>query len=86
MVECGLPKAETRVRFPSPAPISEVKALFSSKKNKPRERFYLLPGQSGRAFRRKQKTFLKYSIIVGLIAAVLVAGLMFLLAKVSAVK
>src|ERR1700679_2156106 len=22
MVECGLPKAETRVRFPSPAPIS----------------------------------------------------------------
>jgi len=75
-----------RVRFPSPAPIQKVKALFSSKKNKPRERFYLLPGQSGRAYRRKQKVFLKYSIIVGIIAAVLVAGLMWLLAKSSEIK
>ena len=33
MVECGLPKAETRVRFPSPAPIfiliNEIKRFVS---------------------------------------------------------
>jgi hypothetical protein len=62
-----------------------VKALFASKKNKPRERFYLLPGQSGRAYRRKQKQFLKYSLIVGLIAAVLVALLMYILSRATSV-
>ena len=59
---------------------------FSAKKNRPRERFYLLPGQSGRAYRRKQKVFFKYSLIVGLVAAALVGGLMFLIAKITEVK
>ena len=63
-----------------------MRALFSAKKNKPRERFYLLPGQSGRAYKRKQKVFLKYSIIVGVIAAALVAGLMYLISRMTAVR
>ena len=33
---------------------------------KPRERFYLLPGQGGRAYSRKQRKFLLWAIVVGL--------------------
>lgn len=32
---------------------------------KQRERFYLLPGQGGRAYNRKQRLFLLWAIIVG---------------------
>ncbi|HEX4342044.1 MAG TPA: hypothetical protein VH255_01555 [Verrucomicrobiae bacterium] len=63
-----------------------MRAFFSAKKDKPRERFYLLPGQSGRAYRRKQKTFLKYSIIVGLAAAAVVAVGMVLMEKLTRIK
>jgi len=34
--------------------------------DKERERFYLLPGQGGRAYHRKQRTFLLWSVIVAL--------------------
>ena len=32
--------------------------MFGSKRNKETERFYLLPGQGGQAYRRKQKFIL----------------------------
>ena len=38
-------------------------------KDKPereKERFYLLPGMGGRAYRRKQKVILQYTILAGL--------------------
>jgi hypothetical protein len=53
--------------------------MFRSKPGKEPERFYLLPGQGGRAARRKQIYFLKLSAIAGLGIAAMVAALMYLL-------
>jgi hypothetical protein len=55
--------------------------MFGSKRNKETERFYLLPGQGGAAFRRKQRYLLIWSIIVGLALAALLAALMYFLNK-----
>jgi hypothetical protein len=38
-----------------------------------RERFYLLPGMGGRAYRRKRKIILQCAIGAGLLASALVA-------------
>ena len=55
--------------------------MFGFKRNKEAERFYLLPGQGGQAFRRKQKIILKWSIVVGLIVSALLGALMYYLNK-----
>lgn len=47
--------------------------MFGSKRDKDKKRFYLLPGMGGRAYRRKQATILKVSLIVGIIVAALFA-------------
>ena len=48
-------------------------AWFEGNKDKERQRFYLLPGQGGRAYQRKQRLILKAAILVGIIiSAVLV--------------
>jgi hypothetical protein len=52
---------------------------FNSKRNKEAERFYLLPGQGGAAYRRKQKYILKWSILVGLVLSVVLGALMYYL-------
>jgi hypothetical protein len=52
-------------------------SLFRSKRNKETERFYLLPGQGGAAYRRKQKYILKWSVIAALILSALFAALMY---------
>ena len=44
----------------------------ADKADKERQRFYLLPGMGGRAYRRKQKFILKYSVVVGLLVSVLI--------------
>ena len=51
--------------------------MFGSKRNKDTERFYLLPGQGGQAYRRKQKLLLKWSVIVGLALAAVLGGLLY---------
>ena len=51
--------------------------MFFSKANKERERYYLLPGMGGPAARRKQKKFLKWSIIIALIFSAILAVLMY---------
>jgi hypothetical protein len=38
-----------------------------------KKRFYLLPGQGGRAYHRKQMLILKVSLIVGLLVSALLA-------------
>ena len=43
--------------------------MFWSKPDKEKERFYLLPGMGGRAYRRKQKFILQASIVVGLLVS-----------------
>jgi len=46
-------------------------------RSKERQRFYLLPGQGGRAARRKQKLALLWAIVVGLAASVAVAAALY---------
>jgi len=53
--------------------------MFHSKHDKEPERYYLLPGQGGRAARRKQIFFWKWSIIAGLGISAILAALMYLL-------
>ena len=53
--------------------------MFRSKPDKEPERYYLLPGMGGRAARRKQIFFWKWSIIAGLGISVILAALMYLL-------
>lgn len=50
---------------------------FNSRSNKETERFYLLPGQGGAAYRRKQKYIFKWSIVVGLIVSAALGALMY---------
>jgi hypothetical protein len=54
-------------------------SLFRSKRNKEPERFYLLPGQGGAAYRRKQKFILAWAIVVGLLVAAALGALMYFL-------
>jgi len=51
--------------------------MFQSKRDKEKHRFYLLPGQGGRAHRRKQVFILKWSLIAALIVAALMAAAMY---------
>ncbi len=48
-----------------------------SKRNKENERFYLLPGQGGQAYRRKQIFFFKWSVVAGLLVAAILGVLMY---------
>jgi hypothetical protein len=51
--------------------------MFDFRRNKETERFYLLPGQGGAAYRRKQKLILKWSIIVGLLVSAVFGVLLY---------
>ena len=53
--------------------------MFPSKPDKEPERYYLLAGMGGRAARRKNLYFLKWSIIAGLGISAILAALMYLL-------
>jgi len=59
-------------------------SIFSAKKTNrhhphdDKERYYLLPGQGGSGYRRKQRYILKSSILVGIIVSVILAAIMFL--------
>jgi hypothetical protein len=53
--------------------------MFHSKPDKEPERFYLLPGQGGRAARRKHIYFLKWSIVAALGMSAILAAVMYLL-------
>jgi len=46
-----------------------------------KERYYLLPGQGGSSYRRKQRFILKSSIIVGVIVSAIFALAMYLLQR-----
>ena len=44
-----------------------------------RNRFYLLPGMGGRAYRRKQQVILKSSVAVGLLISAIIAVALYLI-------
>jgi hypothetical protein len=50
-------------------------------KEKEKSRYYLLPGQGGRAHRRKQWFILKWSLFVALVVAGILAVLMYWLSR-----
>lgn len=51
--------------------------MFRSKSDKEKKRFYLLPGQGGRAYHRKQMLILKSALIVGLLVSATFALIMY---------
>jgi hypothetical protein len=52
--------------------------FFSSKRDdKEQRRFYLLPGQGGRASRRKRILFLVWSVIAALIVSAILTALIY---------
>ena len=55
--------------------------MFFRKKDKPRERFYLLPGQGGKNYHRKQMQIMRWTILVAVIFGLLVAAVMWWLSR-----
>ena len=55
--------------------------VFFGKSQKPRERFYLLPGQGGRNYRRKQERNLRWSILVAVLMGAVLAAVMWWFAQ-----
>jgi hypothetical protein len=51
--------------------------MSRTKKNKEKERYYLLPGQGGRMYRKKQKTILLWSMVAGFLVCLIVAAVMY---------
>ncbi len=51
------------------------------KRDKEKDRFYLLPGMGGRAYRRKQRVILFWSIVAGLLFSAAFAGGLYYLAQ-----
>lgn len=51
--------------------------MLFGKKNKEQERFYLLPGQGGKNFQRKQKLFLLWTVIVSLLVGAVMSAVMY---------
>ena len=52
-------------------------SLPRTKRDKERQRFYLLPGQGGEGYRRKQKFILKWSIIAALFFSVVFSAIIY---------
>jgi len=50
--------------------------MFGRKAHKPRERFYLFPGQGGRNYWQKQRRLLIWAVVVAtLLGGILAAGM-----------
>lgn len=51
-------------------------AMFFWKKHRSHERFYLLPGQGGKNYHRKQQVFRLWAAAVGLLMGGIIAAVM----------
>lgn len=51
-----------------------MSAVLFGKKHKPRQRFYLLPGQGGRNYLRKQRRFIAWAVAVALLCGGVLAA------------
>jgi hypothetical protein len=58
-----------------------VSSVFLRKKNRPRERFYLLPGQGGKNYHRKQRLILRWSVAMALIFGAILSVVMWMMSK-----
>jgi hypothetical protein len=74
------------VRLPKPSDLTikteqnHRRLMFWTRKSKEEHRYYLLPGM-GRSNRRRHQQFLRWSIVVGLIASAAFAYLLYLLSQ-----
>jgi len=59
--------------------LGAVFGLF--KRDKEKDRFYLLPGMGGRAYRRKRKVILIWSIVAGLLTSGLLTAILYYLSQ-----
>jgi len=48
-------------------------------RDKEQNRFYLLPGMGGRAFRRKRRRILLWSLAAGLLVSAALAGILYIM-------
>jgi len=55
--------------------------VFFSKNDKPRERFYLFPGQGGRNYRLKQRLIMRWTLATALVCATTLAVILWWLAQ-----
>ena len=55
--------------------------VFFSKNDKPRERFYLFPGQGGRNYRLKQRLIMRWTLAAALFCATTLAAVLWWLAQ-----
>jgi len=55
--------------------------VFLGRKKKPRERFYLLPGQGGRSYHQKQRFILRWTIAVALVFGAVMAVVLWVMSK-----
>ena len=55
--------------------------MFGSRKNKERERYYLLAGMGGKAAKRKHKWMMKWAIATGLIVSIILAAAMYFIER-----
>jgi hypothetical protein len=53
--------------------------MFEFQKEKKRQRFYLLPGQGGRATRRKHRFILLWAVATGVVVSAVLAGVLYLI-------
>ena len=53
--------------------------FFHRAKDKERKRFYLFPGQGGRAYRRKQKFIFKCAVAAAILVSLILGGIIYLL-------
>lgn len=51
------------------------------KREKNPKRFYLLPGQGGNAYRRKQRIILAWSLIVALVVSGILGAVMYVIGR-----
>jgi len=58
-------------------PVFSAKKSHRHRAHDEKERFYLLPGQGGSSYRRKQRYILKTAIIVGTVVSLILAGILF---------
>jgi hypothetical protein len=59
----------------------KIPQMLWFERDKERDRFYLLPGMGGRARRRKELRFLRWSIAAGLVVSGIVAIILYLISR-----
>ena len=58
--------------------------MLFGRRNKPRERYYLLPGMGGRAYRKKLAFMVGWGILGGFAASLIIAAALYVMNRLAA--